>query len=55
VVDNNTTTLIVIDGATNSISYAPIGSAPYGVTVNPDTGKVYVSNTNDGTVSVLQW
>jgi DNA-binding beta-propeller fold protein YncE len=34
---------------------APVGSAPGGATVKPITNKVYVSNSNDGTVTVLSF
>ena len=31
----------------------PVGGLPISVTVNPPTGDVYVTNFNDGTVSVI--
>lgn len=31
----------------------PVGSGPYGVAVSPVTGRIYVTNSDDGTVSVI--
>jgi YVTN family beta-propeller protein len=53
VVDNMSSNLIVVDGATNEVSLRPVGSYPYGATVNTATNKVYVSSSNDGTVTII--
>lgn len=31
----------------------PVGTAPFGVAVNPKTGTIYLANTGDDTVSVI--
>ena len=55
VTDYNTASVWTIDAATNAVvgSAIPTGSHPDGVAVNPVTGKVYVANLSDGTVSVI--
>ncbi len=45
--------LLVIDGATNEVSLRPVGAYPSFVTVNPANNRVYVSNSGDATVDVL--
>ena len=30
-----------------------VGSGPVGISVNPNTNKIYVSNYGDGTINVL--
>ncbi len=39
--------------AANVVATVPVGSNPGGVGVNPTTNKIYVANTSDGTVSVI--
>ena len=48
-------TVSVIDTATNNVktTKVPVGSSPFGVAVNPAGTKVYVANTGDDTVSVI--
>ncbi len=47
-------TLSVIDTGTNNvISTVDVGIAPYGVAVNQDGTKVYVTNTGDNNVSII--
>ncbi len=47
-------TVFVINGSTNSlISTITVGTGPYGVSVNPNTNKIYVTNLNSNTVSVI--
>ena len=47
-------TVSVINQFTNKVTATiPVGSAPFGVTVNKVTGRVYVSNSGDNTVSVI--
>ncbi len=54
VVDNMSTNLVVIDGATNQMSLIPLAASyPFGATINPVTNKVYVSHLNDGIVSII--
>jgi YVTN family beta-propeller protein len=46
--------LAVIDGATNSLlAIVPAGIAPWGVALNPMTGRVYVANQVSGGVTVV--
>jgi DNA-binding beta-propeller fold protein YncE len=47
------TNLLVIDGATQEVTLRPVGSSPGFVTVNPANNRVYVSNGNDGTVTII--
>jgi YVTN family beta-propeller protein len=45
----------VIDGATNSVlTSVTVGNGPIAVAVNQTTGRIYVANATDGTVSVIQ-
>jgi YVTN family beta-propeller protein len=47
-------TVSVIDTATNTITDTiSVGSEPIGVAVNPAGTRVYVTNFNDGTISVI--
>jgi YVTN family beta-propeller protein len=47
--------LAIIDGATNTIvGTVPVGTAPYGVRVNPASGRIYVANSQNRTVTVVQ-
>ncbi|HKC55196.1 MAG TPA: hypothetical protein VKC35_03695, partial [Vicinamibacterales bacterium] len=53
VTDGMSSNLLVIDGATNEVSLRPVGAYPSFVTVNPANNRVYVSNSGDATVDVL--
>ena len=47
-------TVSVINGQTNTVTATiSVGAAPFGIAVNPKTGTVYVTNSGDGTVSVI--
>jgi len=47
-------TVPVISGRTSTVTATiPVGTAPYGVAVNPATGAVYVTNSVGGTVPVI--
>ena len=47
-------TVSVIDEATNKVTHTiPVGSAPYGVAVDPAARTAYVTNYSSGTVSVI--
>jgi YVTN family beta-propeller protein len=49
-----TNSLYVVNGGDNTVSVQiPVGTAPYGVDVNPVTQKAYVANTDDNTISVI--
>ena len=48
------TNLIVIDGNTNEVSLRPVPLYSSFVRVNPANDRVYVSNSNDATVTVIQ-
>lgn len=52
--DFMSTNLIVIDGNTNEVSLRPVPLYSSFVTVNPANDRVYVSNSNDATVTVIQ-
>jgi DNA-binding beta-propeller fold protein YncE len=52
--DFMSTNLIVIDGNTNEVSLRPVPLYSSFVTVNPVNNRVYVSNSNDATVTVVQ-
>ncbi|MGE5644917.1 MAG: YncE family protein [Acidobacteriota bacterium] len=43
----------ILDTATQSVTHVPVGSGPVSLAVNARTGRVYVANADDGTVSVL--
>jgi hypothetical protein len=46
--------LLVINGRTGTVTSAiSVGFDPVGVAVSPRTGKIYVTNYEDGTVSVI--
>ena len=45
-------TVTIIDGLTNNTSTVTVGSIP-GPVADPATGRIYVSNSNSGTVSVI--
>ena len=53
VVNNGSSTVTVIDGATNDTAVVATGSYPQAVAVNPVTNKVYVANYTDNTVTVI--
>ena len=47
-------TVSMINGLTNKVTATIlVGTAPFGVTMNKVTGRVYVSNSGDNTVSVF--
>ena len=52
-VDEHGGAITVIDPATNSTARVRVGSGPEAVAVNSVTGRAYVANSSDGTVSVL--
>ncbi len=53
-VTGNSNKVSVIDGSTNLVTQTvKVGSGSSGVCVNPATGRVYVVNVNDNTVSVI--
>ena len=54
VTDFMSTNLIVIDGVTNELSLRPVPLYSSFVTVNPVHNRVYVSNSNDATVTIIQ-
>ena len=44
----------MIDLKTNKVvRKIPVDRGPYGIFVNPDTSKVYVTNSKSGTLSVI--
>lgn len=45
--------ILELDGATNKLTTIVAGHTPYAVAVNKVTGKVYVTNQDGGTVTVL--
>jgi YVTN family beta-propeller protein len=45
--------LIVIDGDTNTATRTSVGQGSYSVAVNPVTNEVFVANDLDGTISVI--
>jgi YVTN family beta-propeller protein len=50
----NNDAVLVIDAATNiAVTTVSVGDGPWGSAVTPDGAKLYVSNTNSGTVSVV--
>lgn len=53
ITDNMSSNLLVLDGTTNQLTLRPVGSYPVFVTVNPANNRVYVSNSNDATVNVI--
>ncbi|MEU7386772.1 YncE family protein [Streptomyces tanashiensis] len=47
-------TVKVIDATSGSVSATiPVGSQPAGLALKPDIGRLYVANSGDGTVSVI--
>jgi DNA-binding beta-propeller fold protein YncE len=53
VVDNMAEHINVIDGVTNEVSLRPVAQYPFGATINTATNQVYVSQLNDGVVSII--
>ena len=54
VIDGATNTEIDTDGnPANGITRIPVGSYPQGIAANPATGRVYVANSSDNSVSVI--
>jgi YVTN family beta-propeller protein len=54
VVNNPGGTVAVISGRTNIVTATvPVGRVPVGVAANPRTNTIYVTNSDDNTVSVL--
>lgn len=43
----------VIDGATLNITYVPVGASPFGIAINEQTNKIYVSNQQGSSVTVI--
>jgi YVTN family beta-propeller protein len=52
-VDPEHNAVSIISGADHSQRSVKVGDGPLAITVNPVTDRVYVANTNSGTVSVL--
>jgi len=53
VVNSESNTVTVIDGATNSTATVSTGSQPHAVAVNPVTNKIYVANLDSADVTVI--
>ncbi|MGC2111587.1 MAG: hypothetical protein WA655_18870 [Candidatus Korobacteraceae bacterium] len=53
VVNQNSNSVTVIDGASNATVTVPVGSTPQGVDVNASTNKIYVTNEIGNTVTVI--
>jgi YVTN family beta-propeller protein len=49
----STSTVTVIDGATNSTTTIGVGYYPYAAAMNPVTNKIYVTNFNGGDITVI--
>jgi len=49
----DSSTVTVVNGATNSTTSVAIGTNPYAVAVNPGTNKVYVANRGSDNVTVI--
>jgi len=46
--------LDIVNGTTNTIvGTLPTGNQPFGVAVNPNTDRIFVTNRNDGTMTVI--
>ncbi len=45
--------ILELDGETNQLTTIVAGITPYAVAVNSTSGKVYVTNQDGGTVTVL--
>jgi YVTN family beta-propeller protein len=55
VADQNEGTVTVISGQTNTVigSPIPVGNAPLGIALDSTNGYLYVTNSGDGTLSVV--
>jgi YVTN family beta-propeller protein len=53
VTNGNSSSITVIDGASNSTATINVGSAPESVAVNPLTNKIYVANQGSANVTVV--
>jgi len=53
VANNGSSSVTVIDGATNNTTTVNVGSFPDAVAVNPVADKIYVANAGSGTVTVI--
>jgi YVTN family beta-propeller protein len=53
VVNSNSNTVTVIDGATNATTTVNTGNSPFAAAVNPATNKIYVPNFGSNTVTVI--
>ena len=54
IANNTSGTVSVLDTATNTvIASTPVGNTPYGVAVNAQGGRVYVTNQGSNSISVL--
>src|ERR1700709_2490273 len=53
VANQNSGTVTVIDGATNTTTAVAVEGTPHAVAVNPATNKVYVANLGSNTVTVI--
>ena len=55
VADSGNNTVLVIDGKTNTVTATiAVGSGPDAAATDSVTGRTYVVNGNDNTVSVIQ-
>ncbi len=53
VANHESSSVTVIDGASNNTRTIKVSSAPYDVEVNQATNKIYVANRSSQTVSVI--
>jgi YVTN family beta-propeller protein len=57
IANNSSTTIFVINTATNAIATIPVELYPYGLAISPDGARVYVAGSSSsvvpGTVSVI--
>ncbi len=53
VVNLGSSTVTIIDGATNSATTVAVGDAPQSVGVNPVTNKIYVANAGGESITVI--
>jgi YVTN family beta-propeller protein len=53
VVNSNSNSVTVIDGATNATTTVNTGTSPFAAAVNPVTNKIYVPNFGSNTVTVI--
>jgi len=45
--------LAIVDTATKTVTTIPLGNSPYMVAAHPDSSKVYMTDYDDGTVTVI--